>query len=94
MGCILAVLALVLPRVLMFFIWLLTDWFSVAFTTWVWPLLGFFFMPYTTLAYLAAMVNAGQVSGLWLALVVVAAIVDIAHWGGTRKIHRRRVVRV
>lgn len=94
MGCILVVLGLLLPRVVMVFIWLLTDWFSQAFTTMLWPILGFLFMPYTTLAYMAAMLNTGgSVSGMWLVLVVVAALVDLGHWGGTRHYHGRRVVR-
>jgi hypothetical protein len=93
MGCILVVLALLLPRVLMGFIALLTNWFSLAFKTWLWPILGFLFMPYTTLAYMAAMLNAGgNVSGGWLVLVIIAAIVDVGHWGGTRHFHRRRRV--
>ena len=57
MGCIFAVLALAVPRVLMLFIFLLTDWFPRAFQTQVWPIIGVVFMPYTTLAYLAAMLN-------------------------------------
>ena len=57
MGCILVVIALAVPRVLMFFMWLLTDWFARAFDTVIWPVLGFLFMPYTTLAYMTAMLN-------------------------------------
>ena len=69
MGCIYAVLALAVPRVLIFFAFLLTDWFGRAFETRVWPLMGFVFMPYTTLAYLApAMLNNNHtLSGDWLA---------------------------
>ncbi|MFP4140772.1 MAG: hypothetical protein ACOCZU_02160 [Planctomycetota bacterium] len=94
MGCILTLLALVVPRVVMVFIVLLTNWFSQAYHTILWPLLGFFFMPYTTLAYMAAMLNnAGNVSGGWLVLVIVAAIVDIGHWGGSRRTVRTYRVR-
>ena len=90
MPCLLVILALLLPRVVMFFIWLMTNWFSRAYDTWIWPLLGFIFMPYTALAYMAAMLHAGSVTGGWLALVIVAAIVDISHWGGGgRKAFRR-----
>ena len=71
MGCIVTCLALMAPRVVMAFILLLTSWFSRAFETWHWPLLGFLFMPYTTLAYMAAMLHGGSVNGGWLALVVV-----------------------
>mgnify|MGYP006296028315 CR=1 FL=1 len=91
MGCILLVVSLVLPRVAMFFIWLMTDWFNRAYDTWLWPLLGFFFMPYTTLAYMAAMVmNAGGVRGLWMIVIILAALVDIGHWGGGARVRRPR----
>lgn len=93
MGCVLTLLALAVPRVLMVFIFLLTNWFSAAYETLLVPLLGFIFMPYTTLAYMAAILNAGQVSGGWLVLVIVAAVVDIGHWGGGHRsysVRRRR----
>ena len=91
MGCVIFVLALMVPRVVMFFIWILTEWFDQSYDSWYMPLLGFFFMPYTTLAYMAAMLhNARAVSGWWLALVIVAAIVDVGHWGGGSRAKRRR----
>jgi len=42
--------------------------------------MGFVFMPCTTLAYLAAMLNNKHtVSGGWLALLIGAVIVDVGH---------------
>ncbi len=94
MGCIYLILALLVPRLLMVFILLLTDWFSYAYDTFVWPFLGLLFLPYTTLAYMGAMLNANEVSGIWLVLVVVAAIVDVSHLGGSgRAAHGRRARR-
>ena len=91
MGCIFAVLALAVPRVLMLLVFLLTDWFARAFQTQVWPIMGFVFMPYTTLAYLAAMLNNHHaLSGGWLALFIVAIIVDVGHWGGGGVAYRRK----
>ena len=91
MGCILAVLALAVPRVLMFLAFLLTDWFGRAFETRVWPLMGFVFMPYTTLAYLAAMLNNNHtLSGGWLALLIVGVVFDVGHWGGGAHTYRRK----
>ena len=91
MGCMLAVVALAVPRVLMVCAFLLTDWFARAFAAPVWPILGFVFMPYTTLAYLAAMLNNNHaLSGGWLALFVVAIVVDAGHWGGGGLTYRRR----
>jgi hypothetical protein len=93
MPCIVALLALLTPRLAMFFIWLLTDWFRLAWgAAWIWPLLGFFLMPYTTLAYMAAMLNAHGVTGGWLVLVIVAVMVDLGHFKvsmhGRYRIHR------
>ncbi len=90
MGCLLVAIALMVPRILMVFILLLTDWFGRAYETAVWPVLGFFFMPYTTLAYLAARLNNGALSGGWLALFIAAIVVDASHWGGSGAAWRQR----
>ena len=80
MPCIVVFLALLAPRLVMFFIWLLTEWFGHAYQSVIWPLLGFFFMPYTTLAYMAAMLNnAHGVTGGWLVLLIGAVLVDLGH---------------
>ena len=90
-GCLIAFLALLVPRVLMFLVFLATNWFGRAFDTRLWPLLGFFFMPYTTLAYMAAMLNNNHaLSGGWLVIFIVAILVDAGHWGGGGSTYRRR----
>jgi hypothetical protein len=84
MGCLIVLVGCLAPRLLMFFIFLLTDWFSKAFETTFWPLLGFFFLPYATLAYMAAMLNNnGRLNGFWLALFIVAIILDLSSDGAT-----------
>jgi len=94
MGCILALFALALPRVVMIGAFLLTDWFGRAFETRLWPVLGFVFMPYSTLAYLAAMLNNHHaLTGGWLVLLIVAVLVDVSHWGGGSYSYRRKVRR-
>ena len=80
MPCLVVLLALLTPRLVMFFIWLLTNWFDLAYRTTIWPLLGFLFMPYTTLAYMAAMLNAHGIAGGWLVLLIVAIFVDLGHF--------------
>jgi hypothetical protein len=88
MPCLAIVFAVFFPRLVMIVIWLCTSWFTVAFKTALWPLLGFVFMPYTTLAYMAAMLNNNHtVSGLWLVLIIIAALVDL---GGHGHLTRRR----
>lgn len=72
----------------MFFILILTDWFGRAFETTLWPLLGWFVMPYTTLAYMAAMLNNDhQLSGGWIVLLIIAVVVDLGGQGNSTKRH-------
>ncbi len=87
--CIGVLIGLLLPRVVLLFYWLLTPYISQAFETWIWPLLGFLFMPYTTLFYLWAMLyNQGQVSGLWLVLVIIGVVLDLSSYGGSGRARR------
>ena len=74
----LVVIALFAPRTLLFFIWLLTNWCNQAFEGWFWPFMGWLFMPFTTLAYLTAMLNNNHsVGGNWIILLVGAIIFDL-----------------
>ena len=91
MGCLLVFIALAVPRVLMFIAFLMTDWFGRAFETRLWPIAGFVFMPYTTLTYIAAMLNNNHaLTGGWLALFIAAIVVDVTHWGGGGHTYRRK----
>ncbi len=84
MGCLLPIVSIIMPRVVLFFAWLMTDWFQRAYETTIWPVLGFFFMPYTTLAYMAAMIqNDHHVSGGWVVLLIVAVLFDLGGQGSS-----------
>jgi hypothetical protein len=90
MPCLLGVLALVFPRLMLVLVWLFSDYLGRAYDTVLWPLLGFFFLPLTTLAWAFAMNSTGgSVSGSYLALVVVAVVVDLGLVGGRRASRRR-----
>ena len=92
MPCLIPIFAVFFPRLVMIIIALFTNWFGAAFDTKLWPILGFLCMPYTTLAYMAAMLNNNHsVNGGWLALLVIAAIVDLGGQGGSARRRRRRV---
>ena len=70
MGCILPIIAIVMPCVALFLIVLFTNWFSRAFHTAL--LLGFLFLPYKTLVWMAAMIlNNQQLNGLWIGVLVM-----------------------
>lgn len=84
MGCLLLIVSVFMPRIVMALVFIFSGWFGRAYDTVLWPLLGFFFMPYTTLAYMIAMLNNNhQLTGGWLVLVIVAAVIDLTGQGGT-----------
>jgi len=67
-----------------------SDFIGRAYETTLWPLLGFCFMPLTTLAYAWAINTHGSVSGLPFVLVIVAALLDLGLVGGGASARRRR----
>jgi hypothetical protein len=85
LGCVLALLALATPRLVLAVVWLATDWFGQAFESRFWPLVGWILMPYTTAAYMAAMLNNDhQVGGCWLVLLILAVLADLGSNGSPR----------
>ena len=81
MGCFVALLALLSPRLALFAIFLFSDLLSRAFDSWFVPFLGFFLLPWTTLAY-AVMWSLGtnQVSGFEWFIVILAFLVDLGSY--------------
>jgi hypothetical protein len=89
MPCFVAVLALISPRLALIAMALFSDVLSRAFDSWLLPLLGFFILPWTTLAY-GVMWDVGthKVTGFEWAVVVVAFLADIGIVGGARRSRR------
>jgi hypothetical protein len=90
MPCILTVIALAFPRLILFLVFLMSNYLSRAYQTMLWPLLGFFFMPLTTLAYAWAINSGGSVQGLYLVIVVLAVLMDLGLLGHGEASRRRR----
>jgi hypothetical protein len=90
MPCLAVIVALFVPRLVLFLVWLLSDYLHRAYDTVLWPLLGFFFMPLTTLAYAWAINSSGQVAGFQFVIVVLAVLVDLGFIGGSGASRRRR----
>jgi hypothetical protein len=80
--CFLALLGFFTPRLALVLLWLFSNWISYAYKSSLWPLLGFFFMPMTTLAYAAAINWNNSVEGGYFFLVLVAALMDLGVVGG------------
>lgn len=90
MPCLLVLVVVLFPRVVLVLMFLLSNYLQRAYHQEVLlPLLGFFFLPVTTLAY-AWEVNSGlPIQGVYLIVLIVAVIIDVGGWGGG-EYHRRR----
>ena len=90
MCCFFTTLVLLGPRAAVLIWWLINPLrFGAAFDTFIWPLLGFIFLPWTTLMYL--IIFPGGIVGfdwVWLGLAVVA---DVSMHAGGGWRHRDRV---
>ena len=89
MPCCLALIALVAPRLAIVLVFLFSDYLGTAYETWIVPFLGFLFLPLTTLAYAWAIHSRGSVQGFALAVVVVAALIDLGIVGGSARRRRK-----
>lgn len=93
MPCFLLIVLLGLPRLALFLMWLSGDYLARAYQTVLWPLLGFFFAPYTTICYAVAYnQTGGNVGGAYVALIVLGVLIDLGVLGGGSKSTRTIVV--
>jgi hypothetical protein len=85
MGCLLALGGLLVPRLILVVLWLFSDYLNRAFESGWWPLLGFFVLPTTTIAYAIAQ-NAyatptGGLEAMGIIVIVLGALVDFGLLG-------------
>jgi hypothetical protein len=90
MPCLLAIGGLTVPRVVIAFLWIFTNYLEKAFDSFLWPLLGFFFLPTTTLAWAWAENTRGEIGGVHAVIVVLALLLDLGFIGGGRSSFARR----
>lgn len=82
MPCLLVLLAFFAPRIALALLLVFTHFLEAAYQSILWPLLGFFFMPITTLTYAIAINWGGSVSGIYFFVVLVGALTDLGVLGG------------
>jgi hypothetical protein len=79
--CLLALAGLISPRLAIGVWWLLdTVRWSGVFDGPIVPILGFLFLPWTTLMWV--WLAPGGVGGVGLLFLLIALIVDVSAWGG------------
>lgn len=87
MPLLLLIFALFIPRVVIVLLWMFSTWFQGAFDTFIIPVLGFIFLPYTLLWYTVVQNSFGGEWGIWqIVFLAIALLFDLAPAG--RKMHR------
>ncbi len=89
-GCCLVVALLFFgPRVALFLAWLLSDWYA-AFESRVVALLGFVFLPWTSLGWMFVYFSHhGRIDGGYVVPLVAGFLLDLGTYGGSSQSRRR-----
>jgi UDP-N-acetylmuramyl pentapeptide phosphotransferase/UDP-N-acetylglucosamine-1-phosphate transferase len=88
MPCLLLIIFLAFPRIALVLIFLFSNYLQQAYHGLLLPLVGFFFLPLTTLVY-AWMTNSHEpIAGINLLILIVAVVVDLGGLSGG-EYHRR-----
>jgi hypothetical protein len=78
MCCLALIAGFIGPRIALFIWWVFGSKVDAAFDSWIWPLLGLIFLPWTTLAYVLAWGPLDGVSGAGWLLVAIGVAADLA----------------
>ena len=82
MGCILVLLVFAFPRVVLVLLFLFSSFLERAYHGLIIPIVGFIFLPLTTIVY-AWIVNSGYpTNGVYLLAIIIAVMVDVGGLGG------------
>ena len=89
MPCLAVILVLMFPRIILLLMFFLSNYLARAYHGYLIPLLGFIFLPVTTIVY-AWMVNNGySISGVNAIILIVAVLIDAgSHGAGWRSRNR------
>jgi hypothetical protein len=91
MPCLGVLIALMAPRFLIVLLWIFTSWFKGIFSTALWPVLGFIFLPTTLLWYTAVQNWWNGHFGFWQIVgLVIALLIDLSPGKAKRRRRRER----
>ena len=86
--CLIVLLAFIGPRIALGYTWIFTTRVDRAFESWAWPVVGFVFLPWTTLAYVVAHDGTGVGPVGWL-VVALGLLADMSSWGASSRARDR-----
>ena len=82
MPCLVLIVFLAFPRIALALLFLFSNYLQRAYNGLLLPLLGFLFLPLTTLAY-AWMTNTRQpIAGINLLILIIAVVIDLGGLSG------------
>jgi hypothetical protein len=89
--CLVALLLFAGPRVALVFGWLLSNWFDAIDSTIV-ALLGFAFLPWTTLAWMFVFFHHhGDIGNGYILPLAAGLILDVGTYGGSQASRQRQL---
>jgi len=92
MCCFLTVLLFFGPRLAIIVWWLAQRLYvEAAFDNWIFPIIGWIFLPWTTLLYIA--VYPGGIVGFDFVMLALGILLDVASYSGGAWGNRRRIGR-
>ena len=81
MACLFALLGAFAPRIAFLVLWLFTPLVNAAFDTFIFPLLGLIFLPFTTLLYVLVIGPAGSTDFWGWLIILMGLLIDLRSYG-------------
>ncbi len=83
MCCFVVVGMLIFPRVALALMWFFSNYLQRAYHgAMLWPLLGFFFLPFTTIVYAWELNSGMPTTGINVLWLLIAVLIDLGGLGG------------
>lgn len=89
MPCLLVFLILLFPRIALVLLFFFTNYIERAYHGILIPILGFIFLPLTTIVYAWMLNNSVPTAGINLVWLLVAVLIDLGSLGGGYSSRRR-----
>jgi len=81
--CLALLLSAISPRLALAVVWIFTEWVSDAFTTWIVPLIGLIFLPWTTLFWVLTFQLTGSFGVAVFVAIFFGMILDASTYAGS-----------